>query len=164
MEVGGWSSPLGAKLYIIGRKGYVKSEEDEVNWRERSKPLVEPSSTIPPENVPVISKALEDMVSRVQLLVQPYKDRIEIVDVGLNPTHITPYEEWVKKRAEREAEKEKAGRLWILPILLAFAISSFYIFKPQATSAFTLTNFSPFNLVLSVIFILLVIVLYRKFR
>jgi hypothetical protein len=83
MYCGNWESPLRGDLYVIGRYGYAKIE------REAAEPR--PASS-----------RFSDYVSRVQLLVRPREDRIEILDVGLNPVKVLPYEMGKNEKGRKE--------------------------------------------------------------
>jgi hypothetical protein len=142
MYCGGWQSPLRGDLYVIGRYGYAKVERETVEPR-------------------LANFRSSHYVSRVQLLVRPREDRIEILDVGLNPVKVLPYEEW--ERIRKGERKRDLTDLWIIPLLggigMGMGLSSlFFSLRPSLTSFFIIN--STVSLLFSLFFIGLVILLF----
>lgn len=93
-------SNLGGDLYIIGRYGALKVKENQTYFRKFD------------------SYYFNLAVSRVHLLVKPYEDRIEILNVGLNEIEILPYKEWREKLERKKKAKKEGSVFWLLPTLI----------------------------------------------
>ena len=139
MRCGGWTSPLQGDLYVVGRYGYVKFEGKEGVYRERLTP-------------PHLG---EIYVSRIQLLVRPKENEIEILDVGLNPVKILSEEEFIKWKKEKE--KEKSFRdLWIFFIIGLTGLSLLLLLFSSSLqpALFILPNSSNIVLFLTLLFLI----------
>jgi hypothetical protein len=148
MYCGGWESPLYGDLYVIGRYGYAKVEG------ETAKPRLARLRS-------------SSYVSRVQLLVRPGEDRIEILDVGSNPVKVLPYEEW--ERIRKEEKKGDLANLWVIPLLggIGMGIGVAFLFfslKPSVTSFFILNPaISALFSLLIIAFVILLFLILTKF-
>ncbi|MFH1622919.1 MAG: hypothetical protein ABIA12_00135 [Candidatus Aenigmatarchaeota archaeon] len=69
LHIGGWRSPMRGELYGIGRNTYFKKEGDEIVSRR-------------------LERRLDSYVSRMQAIIKPHEDRVEIFNVGLNTIEV----------------------------------------------------------------------------
>jgi hypothetical protein len=143
------------ELYVIGRMGYAtigRSGAKEIKTD--------------------ITKKWDQLVSRIHLLVKPSGDYIEILDVGLNPVEIIPYEEFKKrKRVEVKGKyEEDMSKLWVIPLLLGLISFPLLIYAfGNELSGFYVLNPSYKILILSFlailfVFIILYLILNKKAR
>ena len=139
MYVGNWESPLHGDLYIIGATGYIKFEERVAKYRK--------------------TEPYEKLLSKVQLLVQPKEDKIEIVNVGVRKAEVTPIEEMGNKNRE----KKENWKLWVL--LFLFIIPPFHFLLPTAKTGSFVVPSAPIPISISILISLLaLLIIYKTFR
>jgi hypothetical protein len=139
-------SPLEGELYLVGRMGYAKMKDLKVEWREREDE----------------KKKYELATSRIQLLVKPSQDKIEVFDVGKNPAEIITLDEWEKREEEKGS---KINKLWIiLPLLFLIPLffltlgSSTGFFVSQPSYSVTLLDFALVCLIFVFLFVAYVLI------
>jgi hypothetical protein len=137
------------ELYVIGRIGYATIGRSGVKEIKTDR-----------------EKIWEYHVSRIQLLVKPSGDYIEILDVGPNPVEIMPYEEFKKRRRVEIKGKyeEDISKLWIIPLLIGLISFPLLIYAfGNELSGFYVLNSSYKILPLSFLAILFVVfILYLR--
>jgi hypothetical protein len=107
-------------------------------------------------------KKYELATSRIQLLVKPSQDKIEVFDVGKNPAEIITLDEWEKREEEKGS---KINKLWIiLPLLFLIPLffltlgSSTGFFVSQPSYSVTLLDFALVCLIFVFLFVAYVLI------
>ena len=158
MKCGGWISPLKGDLYVIGRYGYVKFKGEKAEYRE---------------NVEIKREGRYEYglekcyVSRVHLLVRPREDKIEILDVGVNPVEILTEKEFIEFVKQKRKKREKSfANLWVFLILgiTGLSLLFLFLFHPSIQTFFVLSNFSLITFSFLPVLLLIIIFLFLKLK
>jgi hypothetical protein len=148
--------PSPGSLYLIGRYRHAKVGKEKV----------EEVKAIKEEELGLYNIYELSAISRIHLLVRTTSNEFEVVNVGVSPIKIIPYEEFKEKSKKeivgKRVENRDLTKLWILPLLVSLLSLPMLliIFSRNLTGLFVFNSPSLYFL----IFILMLVMLFLFVR